>query len=155
MEGREMIRKARAGEAEDIKKLIDYYARKNAMLPRSLSEIYENLRDYWVWEERKRIVGCAGLHVSWIDLGEIKSLAVARRFMGRGIGTALVKKCLEEAKDLGLKEIFVLTFNPGFFKKSGFKNIAKEKLPGKIWSECVRCVKFPNCNEVALIYYLK
>lgn len=149
-----MIRKARASEAEEIKKLIDYYARKNEMLPRSLSEIYENIRDYWVWEERKRIVGCGALHVSWVNLGEVKSLAVAKRYKRRGIGTALVKKCIEEAKDIGLKRIFVLTYKPGFFKKKGFKSIGKGELPNKIWSECVRCVKFPNCNEVALIYQL-
>lgn len=149
-----MIRKVKAKEAEEIKKLIDYYARKNEMLPRSLSEIYENLRDYWAWEEKKRIVGCVALHVSWANLGEVKSLAVSRYYMRRGIGRALVKKCLEEARGLGLKKIFVLTFTPEFFKKNGFKPIAKEELPGKIWSECVRCVKFPNCNEVAMIYYL-
>lgn len=148
------IRKARVSEALDIKKLIDYYAKRNEMLSRSLSEIYENLRDYWVWEERKRIVGCVALHVSWINLGEIKSLAVAKHYIGRGIGKALVKKCLEEAESLGLKKIFVLTFSPEFFKKNGFEPIDKEELPGKIWSECVRCIKFPNCNEVALIYYL-
>jgi len=147
-----MIRKAKAKEAGKIKELIDYYAKKNDMLPRSLSEIYENLRDYWIWEERKRIVGCVALHVNWVDLGEVKSLAVSRYYMHRGIGTALVKKCLEEANTLGLKRIFVLTFNPQFFKKNGFKSIAKKKLPGKIWNECVRCVRFPNCNEVALIY---
>ena len=149
-----MIRKAKAREAEEIKKLIDYYAQKNEMLPRSLSEIYENLRDYWVWEEKKKIVGCVALHVSWIDLGEIKSLAVARNYTRRGIGTALVEKCLEEAKVLGLKKLFVLTYKPEFFKKKGFKLIDKEELPSKIWSECVRCVKFPNCNEIALSYYL-
>lgn len=150
-----MIRKARAKEAAEIKKLIDYYAAKNEMLPRSLSEIYENLRDYWVWEERKKIVGCAALHVSWIDLAEVKSLAVSRYYMRRGIGTALVGKCLEEAKALGIKKIFVLTFTPKFFRKNGFKPIAKKKLPGKIWSECIRCVKFPNCNETALMHYLR
>ncbi len=149
-----MIRKARASEAEEIKKLIDYYARKNEMLPRSLSEIYENIRDYWVWEERKRVVGCGALHVSWVNLGEVKSLAVAKRYKKRGIGTALVKKCIEEAKDIGLKRLFVLTYKPEFFKKKGFKSIGKEELPNKVWSECVRCVKFPNCNESALIYYL-
>ena len=150
-----MIRKAKTREAKKIKELIDYYARKNEMLPRSLNEIYENLRDYWVWVEKRHIIGCAALHVNWVDLGEVKSLAVSRYYMRRGIGSALVKKCLEEAKSLGLKRIFVLTFNPKFFKKHGFKSIAKKELPGKIWSECVRCVKFPNCNEVALIYYLK
>lgn len=149
-----MIRKARAKEAEEIKKLIDYYALKNAMLPRSLSEIYENLRDFWVWEEKKRVIACAALHVSWMDLGEIKSLAVAKSYTRRGIGTALVSECLREAVGLGLKKIFVLTYKPEFFKKRDFEFINKEKLPSKVWSECVRCVKFPNCNEVALIHYL-
>ena len=149
-----MIRKAKAGETLEIKKLIDYYARKNEILFRSLAEIYENLRDYWIWEEKKRILGCAALHVSWADLAEIKSLAVAKRVIRCGIGTALVKKSLEEAKALGLNKVFVLTDKPSFFKKRGFKFIAKEKLPRKIWGECIRCEKFPNCNEVALIYYV-
>ena len=147
-----MIRKARFSEIEEIQRLINRYAQEGALLPRSLNELYENLRDFFVWEEKGKILGCCALHISWEDLAEIKSLAVNKRARGRGMGSRLLQSALSEAKDLGVKKVFALTNQEKFFKKNGFKKIEKENLPHKIWGECIRCPKFPDCDEVAMIF---
>jgi len=146
-----MIRKAKIKDIKEIQKLINYFAKQDLMLPRSLNELYENLRDFFVFEENKKIVGCAALHISWDDLAEIKSIAVARNRQKKGLGKELILACLDEAKKLGAKKIFVLTYKPEFFKKFGFKKVKTSELPHKIWAECINCPKFPNCQEVALL----
>lgn len=146
-----MIRKARIRDIEPIHKLINKFAARDLMLGRSLNELYENIRDFWVFEERGKVVGCCALHVAWDDLAEIKSLAVEPRFQKRGIGTELVLACIDEAKLLGAKKIFVLTYRPLFFKRFKFKKINHSRLPHKIWVECIRCLKFPDCKEIALL----
>jgi amino-acid N-acetyltransferase len=120
------------------------------MLARSLNEIYENLRDFVVYDEGKGIIGCVGLHISWEDLAEIKSLAVKEERRRQGIGGRLLDAVLEEAKALEIARVFVLTYEPEFFKKYGFLEVDKLQLPHKIWNECINCIKFPNCTEVAL-----
>ncbi len=150
----EMIRKARIEDIKEIQKLINSFAKQDLMLPRSLNELYENIRDYWVIEDRNKIAGCAALHISWDDLAEIKSLAVAKNKQKKGMGKELVFSCLNEAKDLGAKKIFVLTYKPEFFKKFGFKRVKTSELPHKIWAECINCCKFPNCQEIALLKVL-
>jgi amino-acid N-acetyltransferase len=146
-----MIRKAKLKDVLVIQSIINSFAKRGFMLARSLNELYENLRDFWVYELEQRVVGCCALHISWKDFAEIKSLAVDKRFQKRGIGTALVETCIQEAKQLGVKNIFVLTYIPGYFKRFGFKKISHEKLPHKIWAECINCPKFPECKEIALI----
>ena len=122
------------------------------MLARSLSEIYENVRDFFVVRDGDRVIGCAALHVSWADLVEVKSVAVAEDSRQHGIGTRLVEACLSEARQLAVPSVFCLTYRTGFFERFGFKQIDKMELPRKIWTECYRCPKFPDCDEVALIY---
>lgn len=147
-----MIRKARMGDVKAIQKLIAEYARKGDMLPRSLSEIYENLRDYFVHvEDGGEVIGSAAIHLMWEDLAEVRSLAVRDDRMGRGVGTELVEACLSEAIVLGITRVFALTYKPGFFEKLGFKRVDKSELPHKIWSDCLKCSKFPDCDEVALV----
>ena len=149
-----MIRKAKIKDIKQIQGLIACFAKKDVMLPRSLNELYENIRDFWVYEEQGKIYGCAALHISWDDLAEVKSLAVAQNRQGRGWGRDLVTACLAEAGLMGAKKIFVLTYQPEFFKKLGFKKIKHENLPHKIWAECINCPKFPNCQEIALLKIL-
>lgn len=149
-----MIRKAGIQDIKQIQDLINYFAKLDLMLPRSLNELYENLRDFWVCEENERIIGCAALHISWDDLTEIKSMAVAKTRQGKGIGKELISACLNEASELGAKRIFVLTYKPDYFKKFGFKRVKTSNLPHKIWAECINCCKFPDCQEVALIKQL-
>ncbi|MEK6727068.1 MAG: N-acetyltransferase [Candidatus Omnitrophota bacterium] len=149
-----MIRKARIEDIKKIQGLINSFAAKDLMLPRSLNELYENLRDFWVAEENKKIMGCCALHVSWEDLVEIKSLAVAKNKQKKGYGAAMLSACLNEAKNLGAKNVFVLTYKPEFFKKFGFRKIKHDNLPHKIWAECINCCKFPDCDEIALLKQL-
>lgn len=146
-----MIRKAKVGDIKRIQELINYFAGRDLMLPRSLNILYENLRDFFVCEDKNKIVGCSALHISWDDLAEIKSLAVARNYQNKGIGRKLAEACILEAKEIGAGRVFVLTYAPDFFKKLGFRQTAHNKLPHKIWAECINCPKFPDCRETALI----
>ena len=145
-----MIRKARMPDVQELQVLVNHFAAKNEMLPRSLNTIYENIRDFFVIESDGRIVGCCALHVTWGDLAEIKSLAVDETFQGSGCGRLLVEACLSEAREMGIPKVFALTYVPDFFQKMGFLRVDKNTLPQKIWSECINCHKFPDCGEEAV-----
>lgn len=132
-------------------RIINLFADRGEMLPRSLSDIYENIRDYFIYREEGKVTACAALHISWSELAEIKSVAVAEEYQGKGYGNSLIKACLEEANELGIPTVFCLTYRPGFFGRFGFSEVDKMELPQKVWSECYRCPKFPNCDEVAMI----
>jgi len=149
------VEKARISDAAQMHKLINYFADKGEMLARSLSEIYENIRDYFVVRQGKRVIGCAALHVMWSDMAEIKSVAVAEESQEQRIGSQLVEACLKEARALGIPTVFCLTYKPAFFERFGFSQLDKMELPQKVWTECYRCPKFPNCDEVALTYQLE
>ena len=146
-----MLRGAHINDVEQMNKLVDYFAKKDLMLARPLGELYENIRDYYVYVENGSIVGCTALHVFWKDLAEIKSVAVEEGHQNKGIGKQLINKCLEEGKALGISRLFVLTYIPEFFERMGFRRIDKDLLPHKIWTECVKCYKFPDCGEVSLV----
>ena len=121
------------------------------MLPRSLNDLYDNLRDYFVLEDEGRVAGCCGLHVTWVDLAEVKSLVVQDHLQGKGYGKELMNACLAEAGDLGVPRVFALTYKPEFFERAGFRRADKSELPHKVWSDCIHCPKFPDCGEEALI----
>jgi amino-acid N-acetyltransferase len=145
------VRRARVGDAVDIQRLITQFAQRDEMLHRSLGEVYENIRDFYVAsDETGRIVGCGALHVCWSHLAEVKSLAVDEAAQGRGYGKQIVLACLEEARELDLKTVFALTYKPGFFEKLGFSVADVMEFPRKVWNECYRCPKFANCNEIAV-----
>jgi len=145
-----MLRKARIPDAKAIHKLLISYAQEGLMLSRSLSDIYEAIRDFYVYVEDDRVVGTVCLHICWEDLAEVRSLAVADECGGKGIGRSLVEACIEEARGLGLRRVFALTYKPLFFGKLGFREIEKSELPHKIWGDCMKCVKFPECDEIAM-----
>ena len=113
--------------------------------------MYEQIRDFWVFEDNGRVIGCCALHVSWHDLAEIKSLAVERRKQKLGIGKMLVEACIDEAAEIGAMKLFVLTYLPDYFKRFGFKKTTTASLPHKVWAECINCPKFPDCQETAMI----
>ncbi len=146
-----MVRKAQAKDTGRIHDLIDFYASRNVMLPRAEHEIAENLRDFWVYEKGNALIGCAALHIFSNKLAEIRSLAVDPSHIKLGIGTGLVKACLKEAQDMGIKGVFVLTQKSDFFKKFGFLPTEKKKLPQKIWTDCSICPKFAKCDEIAYV----
>ena len=147
----EPVEKATIGDVEQMHRLINYFADKDEMLPRPLSEIFENIRDYFVVREDTRVVGCGALHVMWSDLAEVKSVAVSEDIQRQGIGSRLVEACLKEAGEIGLPTVFCLTYKPTFFERFGFSQVGKMQLPRKVWTECYHCPKFPDCDEVALI----
>ncbi|MBN1941339.1 MAG: N-acetyltransferase [Candidatus Diapherotrites archaeon] len=145
-----MIRKAKISDVKQIKALLSSYAAKGLLLDRSALSIYEQLRDFVVFEENSEIKACCALHICWEGLGEIRSLAVKEEHWRKGIGKGIVEECLAEAKRLELQKVFTLTYVPDFFKKIGFQEIPKDVLPHKIWADCINCVKFPDCDETAM-----
>ncbi len=151
----EIIEKATIKDATQIHRMVNKFADQGKMLARPLSEIYENIRDFYVIREQGRVIACAALHVIWEDLAEIKSVAVTGDYQKKGWGEKLVRVCLEEAAHLNIPKVFCLTYTPEFFSKCGFKIIDRENLPQKIWGECFKCPKFPDCDETALIYSFK
>lgn len=146
-----IYRKAKITDVESIHALITHYADEGLMLARSRAKLYETIREFTVAEENGKIVGAGALHIIWEDLAEVRALAVTPECRGKDIGRTLVKLFLEEAKDLGIPKVFTLTYQPGFFEKCGFSQVTKDKLPHKVWRECIDCPKFPNCEESALV----
>jgi amino-acid N-acetyltransferase len=144
--------KARIKDIPAIQKLVNSYANKGEMLPRALSEMYECVRDFFVVREDDEIIACAALHVFWSDLAEIRAAAVVEGKKSQGAGAVLMQACLDEGRELGIDTIFCLTYAPEFFEKFGFSQVDKSELPQKVWGECLRCPKFPDCDEVALTY---
>jgi amino-acid N-acetyltransferase len=148
------LRKARVGDVPQMADLINGYAAQGEMLPKSLNKIYQSLRDFVVVEEGGQIVGCGALHIVWDDLAEIRSLAVVEERWGNGLGHQMVTCLLEEARQLGLPTVFALTYREEFFKKLGFQVVDKDTLPRKIWVDCIDCLKFPHCDETAMVLHL-
>jgi amino-acid N-acetyltransferase len=149
-----MIRKAQIGDVKEIQKLLLMFASRGDMLSRSLSEIYESLRDFYVFEEEGNLLGTAALHIVWDDLAEVRSVAVVEDAGRKGIGSQLVQACITEARQIGLRRIFCLTYKPEFFGKHGFLLVDKSELPHKVWGDCIKCAKFPDCDENAMILVL-
>nr|WP_320116682.1 N-acetyltransferase [uncultured Desulfuromonas sp.] len=145
-----MIRKACIADAPIIHKMLAEHAGKGAMLSRSLAEIYQAIRSFYVLEEQGEVLGTVSLQVWWADLAEVRSLVVSESLAGRGCGRQLVQACIDEACQLGLSRLFALTYQEQFFSRLGFSLIEKSELPHKIWGDCMKCSKFPDCDEVAM-----
>ena len=148
-----MIRKATFKDIKAIHALLQEYGTKGELLPRPLTKLYDHLRDFLVYEDGKKdmVVGCCALQFCWEDLAEIRSLAVHPGYTGEKIGSMLAEAALAEAKTFDIKKVFALTYRPGFFKKFGFVQIERSELPLKIWADCILCVKFPDCDETAMM----
>ena len=125
------------------------------LLKRSIADIYAQIRDYLVLVDKGRPVGTIAVHVYWDDLSEIRSFVIEKKYRGKGYGEKLLEAAIKEARNVGTKKVFSLTKIPDFFKKYGFRQIPKKKLPQKIWKDCFACPKFPDCDESALILSLK
>lgn len=145
------VEPARLADAGAIHSLVTFWADRGDMLHRPIGEIYEAIRDFKVARLDGRLVGCGSLHIMGPDLAEIRSLAVDESVQGRGVGAAIVRACLEDARNLGLERVFALTYRPGFFEKQGFRLANVMEFPQKVWNECVRCPFFTNCREVAVV----
>mgnify|MGYP001453070639 CR=1 FL=1 len=149
------LRKPTIADIKTIQSLISPFAESNEMLPRSLNDLIECLRDFVVIEDRGKIIGCGALHLTWLDIAEIRTLAIHRDYQKHGIGRLIVNKLIDEAKALGISNIFALTYKPGFFKRLGFEIVSKDNLPKKVWTDCIKCAKFPDCDEIAVQLKLK
>lgn len=146
-----MLKKASIKDIKEIHNIINLAASKGDMLPRSLGELYDNMRDLFVYKVDDAVVGVCALHICWEDLAELRSLCVIEPFRMQGIGRTLVEACLDEARAFMIKRVFLLTYQDKFFEKMGFQVVDKAGLPQKIWSDCIKCPKFPECDEVAMI----
>ena len=144
-------RKPTFDDIEAIYTLVNNYANDGVMLARSRNTLYETIRDMIVAEEDGKIIGVGGLHIVWNELAEIRAMAVMPEHTKKGIGAEIVRRLTEEGKKFGVKQLFTLTYKPGFFTKLGFSEITKDNLPHKVWKECIDCPKFPNCDEVAMV----
>ena len=154
-----MIRDARMDDVKVMYALLQHFANKGLLLGRSLSSLYDQLRDFKVLvrdgaddSPAGQILGICALHVCWENLAEIRSLAVVEEAQGQGLGRQLVEACLAEADRFGITRGFTLTYQPDFFQRLGFRPIDKNELPHKVWSDCIQCPKFPDCNEEALVW---
>lgn len=147
-----MIRKATIEDIKEIHALLKHYGEKGDLLARPLSRLYDHVRDFSVYiDPESGIVGCCALQFCWEDLAEIRSLAVKEPFMHQKIGTHLMEAAFEEAGRFAIRKLFTLTYKPEFFEKFGFTPIDKAELPLKIWADCIHCVKFPDCDETAML----
>ncbi|WJQ06986.1 N-acetyltransferase [Geobacillus stearothermophilus] len=141
-------------DVKDMHALIQHYAKKGLVLPRSLLSIYQHLQCMYVAREDNQIVGVAGLHILGHDLGEVRSLVVSPDHMGKGIGRMLVDHIADEAARLGVKRLISFTYQVEFFRKCGFEIAEKATLPEKVWIDCVNCPKLDCCDETAMIKYI-
>ncbi|MCS6952845.1 MAG: N-acetyltransferase [Bryobacterales bacterium] len=144
------IRRARMQDVPEVLRLINDYAAQGLMLPRTESELAENIRDFLVACWDGRVVGCGALHFYGPLSAEIRSLAVRPEFKGSGVGRRLVQALEEEAREHGLRAVFAFTYVPGFFSKLGFEEVERDRLPAKVWKDCLRCPKFYCCDEIAM-----
>ena len=149
-----MIRNARLDDVPALQQLINSHAELGRMLFRSPANLYESLRDFKTYWHGDQLIGCCALQIVWADLAEVKSLAVKDHCQGRGIGSELLQAVIAEARQLHLPKIFTLTLEEQFFAKLGFKAVPKDIMPMKVWSDCVRCPRQDNCNEIAMILNL-
>ncbi len=149
-----MVRRAKTADVPAIQRLVNFYAQKGDLLPRTLQELYERVRDFHVFEQQGQIAGVCSLFIYWADLAEIRSLAVEPEFEGRGIGRAVAEACIAEARDLLIARVFALTYKTAFFERLGFRVVNKIDLPEKIWKDCLKCSKFYHCDEVAVLLEL-
>jgi amino-acid N-acetyltransferase len=146
-----VVRKARLSDVEAIHQLINSFASQGVMLPKTLLQLYENIRDYTVASDASGFGGCGSLHIYWENLAEIRALAVAPETSHRGIGTLLVKALIEEARSLGISRVFLFTYVPDFFSRFGFAKTEHSSMPLKVFNECFQCPKFNTCDEIAMV----
>lgn len=146
-----LLRKATVKDVKSIHAALVEGAGQGVILPRSLSQLYNHSREFVIIEDRAgRFLGCSSLSIIWEDLAEVRSLYVVEQARGQGVGRILVNACLDEAKALGLSRVFALTYQEVFFQNLGFVVVGKDTLPQKIWADCIHCVKFPDCDEIAM-----
>jgi len=151
------VRKAGVSDVKEMFRLINHYAERQQMLPKTQLQLYENLRDYSIAAGASAstgLLGCGALHIYWENLAEIRALAVAPEVTHRGVGTALVVLLLDEARELEIEQVFLFTYEPQFFARFGFIQVEPRTLPLKVYNECFHCPKFSKCDELAMVLHI-
>jgi amino-acid N-acetyltransferase len=150
-----VVRPAAIGDVPAIHHLLEIYAATGNLLPRTMSELYRHLRDFFVIEIEGKLVACGALEIFTEELGEVRSLVVDTAYEGRGLGRLLVDRITDEARAIGLRRLMALTYVPAFFHKLGFQTVAMDTLPEKVWGVCVKCYKYNQCDETAVLKELR
>jgi len=150
------VRKARIQDVRPIHALLMDCSKQGLLLPRSFSQLYSHLRDFFVLaQDGGGVLGCCALSITWEELAEVRSLAIVPEMRSRGWGRRLVEACLSEAVTLGIFRVFTLTYQTHFFEHLGFEMVSKDNLPQKVWADCLHCPKFPDCDEIAMSITLR
>ncbi|PYI51848.1 N-acetyltransferase [Paenibacillus flagellatus] len=144
-------RKATESDVDSLYDIIQSYAEKGIMLPRSKEALGRHIDTFVIAEYEGRFVGCGSLFRLGQDLVEIRSLGVTDGYKGQGIGRKIVSFLTEEAKANRIPKIMALTYEVAFFEKNGFTVVPKEIFPEKVWTDCVHCKKQNNCDEIAVM----
>lgn len=146
------VRKARIEDVRAIHALLMDCSKQGLLLPRSFNQLYNHLRDFFVLAQDGggAILGCCALSIAWENLAEVRSLAIVPELRGQGWGRRLAEACLSDAVTLGIYRVFTLTYQTHFFERLGFEVVSKDKLPQKVWADCLHCPKFPDCDEIAM-----
>jgi amino-acid N-acetyltransferase len=148
------IRKATVSDIESLYELINIYAEKEVVLPRTKESLYQQLFSIFVAVDNKKVVGSASITILDKEIAEVRSLVVDASVAKKGIGKRLVEKIIEEAKNMGIPKLISLTYQVEFFKKCGFQVTVKDYMPQKVWKDCINCPKLHHCDEIAMIIYL-
>lgn len=144
-----LLRKATIQDVAELTSLIN---RDGSILPRSQHYVFENLRDFTVVQENGRIIGCGSLHILWEDIGELRSVTFADPELARnGVFGELIDRLLDEGRQLGVKQVLALTYNPEPYLKRGFREVERTQVQRLVWNECINCVHFPDCTETPVI----
>lgn len=149
------VRKATVHDAAPILSLVNELAKQQIMLPRSPASIVENIRDFTIAEVDGEFAGTGALHVTWTDLAEVRSLAIAPDAQTKGLGKRIMMELVEEALQLGIAKLFAFTYASGFFEKCDFEVVEHASLPHKVFGDCLNCPKFNCCDEVAMVRVLR
>jgi amino-acid N-acetyltransferase len=150
-----VVRKPKLTEVVMLKAVLDAAVAEGKVLPRELPELYENVRDFYVYVDGGGLGGLVALHIDMIDLAEVRSLVVRESLRGRGVGKMLLEAVLDEARRLEIERVYAFTREPVFFTKNGFTQVDKSELPYKVFKDCSRCRLFPGCDEIAMIRDLR
>jgi len=150
-----IVRSAHQDDIQKMVQIIAHHASRGAMLPRSSSALAASLDTYVVADADGEVVGCGALHPYTSDTAELCALATAPERSPDGTGRALVDALVERARTGSLNRVFALTLVPGFFRKMGFKTVEHSDLPLKVWTDCVACPKYGNCDEIAMVLELE
>lgn len=150
-----LVRKARMQDIPGLLSLINGFANRGIMLPRTEFELAENVRDFTTVFDGEKLIGCGALHFYSAKAAEIRSLAVAPSYQKGGVGAVLMDALEKEGREFGMYALFAFTYVPGFFRKVGYREVDRGELPLKAWKDCLRCPKFQACDEIAMLKPLR